>query len=112
VAGEDGTTYYIACSAATGVIQNVDTIVDAADTRFSSVATIAPQEAGQRATALYKGEIEEVKAVLTTHGEALYEVDVESSNGKGTATSEFNVWVDAATGRIHHVDIEYWEIGN
>jgi hypothetical protein len=30
----------------------------------------------------------------------------------GTVTAAWNVWVDAASGDIHRVDAEYWEIGD
>jgi hypothetical protein len=100
-------TYYAACSGVSGVMFGIDIIVAADDSRFAERATISPDQAAQTATAFYPGDVEEVKAILTEDGQALYEVDVEVED----ATGEFNVWVDAASGDLVRVDIEYWEIG-
>lgn len=48
-----------------------------------------------------------MKHLLLSNGPAAYEVDVEIEGADG----EFNVYVDAATGRISGVNVEYWEIG-
>jgi uncharacterized membrane protein YkoI len=102
-----GVTYYVGCDATTGVLQDIDIIVQPGDERFLALAQF--DEAHARATALaqYPGEIEEVKWVLTSRGNAWYEVDIELEGTEG----ELNVWVDAETGRIVRVDVEYWEIG-
>jgi uncharacterized membrane protein YkoI len=100
-------TYYAGCSGVSGLISGIDVIVAAEDGRFAGRAKISPDQAAQTATALYPGEVEEVKAILTEGGQALYEVDVEVED----ATGEFNVWVDAVSGELVRVDIEYWEIG-
>jgi hypothetical protein len=100
-------TYYAACSGVSGVMSGIDVIVAPDDSRFAGGAKISPDQAAQTATSLYPGEVEEVKAILTEGGQTLYEVDVEVED----ATGEFNVWVDAASGELVRVDIEYWEIG-
>ncbi len=105
---ENDTTYYVGCDAMSGVLQDVDILVDADDSRFSGKAKVSADQAGQAALALYPGEIEEVKSFLTNTGHAAYEIDVEVG---GEAGGEFNVWVDAASGEVYRVDVEYWEIG-
>lgn len=118
VSGDDGSTYYVGCNGELGTIQYVNVIVSADDERFASRAQIDEAQARQTATAQYPGGVEEVKAVLTSDGQALYEVDVEAEEdaaageaGFGTGTGEFNVYVDAENNRIAQVDVEYWEIG-
>lgn len=104
---QGGVTYYAACSGVSGLISGIDVIVAADDSRFAGRAKISPDQAAQIATALYLGEVEEVKAILTEGGQAMFEVDVEIEDAAG----EFSVWVDAASGELWRVDIEYWEIG-
>lgn len=98
---------YVGCDAGTGRVGEVDAIVEADDPRWRAVAKIEEEKAVAIATERYRGEVEEVKRLLLGSGGAAYEVDVEVEGGEG----EFNVYVDAETGRILNVHIEYWEIG-
>lgn len=100
-------TYYAGCSGLTGKIADVDVIVSPADERFKARAKIDAKQAGEIATKLHPGEIEEVKAIFTSNGNVWFEVEVELQAGEG----ELNVWVDAETSRVVRVDVEYWEIG-
>ncbi len=102
----DGVTYYVGCNALTGLLGDVDVIVDADDERFTSQAQVDERAARETALTRYPGEVEEVKRHLTADGGIGYEVDVETDGG-----GEFNVWVDAHSGEIYRVDVEYWEIG-
>lgn len=106
VESESGPTYYVGCDATTGLIAGVDVIVRADDARFASVAQIGAQQAADAATRYYPVEVEEVKRLLLSTGQAVYEVDVEFE-----PEGEFNVYVDAANGEIFTVNIEYYEIG-
>lgn len=106
VESESGPTYYVGCDATSGLIAGVDVIVNADDERFVAVAQIAAEQAADTATQRYPGEVEEVKSLLLSTGQAVYEVDVEFE-----PEGEFNVYVDAASGEIFAVNIEYYEIG-
>jgi hypothetical protein len=64
----------------------VDLIVEADDPRWTAMAKVDEAAASKAATEDYKGEVED-------------------------ADGEFNDYVDAATGRIMQVSIEYWGIG-
>ena len=99
--------YYVGCDATTGMIGEVDLIVEADDPRWTAMAKVDEAAASKAATERYKGEVEEIKRLLLSNGLAAYEVDVEVEDADG----EFNVYVDAATGRVMLVNIEYWEIG-
>ena len=107
IIGAGDIEYYAGCDATTGMIGEVDVIVDADDPRWTAVAKVDQAAASKAATDRYKGEVEEVKRLLLSNGGAAYEVDVEIDDASG----EFNVYVDAASGRITQVNIEYWEIG-
>lgn len=107
IIGSDGIEYYVGCDATTGMIGEVDLIVKGNDPRWTAVAKIDEAAAKKAATDRYKGEVEEAKRLLLSNGAAVFEVDVEVSDADG----EFNVYVDAVTGAIMAVNIEYWEIG-
>jgi uncharacterized membrane protein YkoI len=107
IIGAGGIEYYVGCDATTGLIGEVDLIVKADDPRWTALAKVDEAAAKKAATERYKGEVEEVKRLLLSNGGAVFEVDVEVDDGDG----EFNVYVDAATGSITLVNIEYWEIG-
>jgi uncharacterized membrane protein YkoI len=100
-------TYYVGCDATSGLLREVDILVSMQDPRWTSIAKIDEAAARVAATERYKGKIEEVKRLLLADGSAVYEVDVEVEGAAG----EFNVYVDAVTGKIVRVNIEYWEIG-
>lgn len=109
---DDIDVYYIACNAQTGLIQGVDKIAGEEDSEFSSMARIEDEQAGRIATNRYPGEIEEIKGILRANGDAMWEIDIEREEGAGIAfPSELNVWINAQTGTIEEVVIEYWEIG-
>lgn len=72
------------------------------------MAKVDEAAAPKAATEHHKGEVEAIKRRLLSNGLAAYEVDVEVEDANG----EFNVYVDAATGTIVQVNIEYWEIGH
>ena len=101
-----GATYYVGCSAGTGLISAVDLVVKADDPRWTAVAKITPEQATSAALARYPGEVEEIKRLLLQSGPAVYEVDIEIPGGDG----EFNIYVNAADGAIVQVNVEYWEI--
>lgn len=102
-----GGTYYVGVSGTTGLVSEVDVIVAADDPRWTAVAKVTEDKAKEAAAAHYKGEVEEVKRLLLSDGSAAYEVDVEIEGAGG----EYNVYVDAASGAIKLVNVEYWELG-
>lgn len=106
VESESGPTYYVGCDATSGLIAGVDVIVNTDDERFAAVAQITAEQAADTALQRYPGEVEEVKSLLLASGQAVYEVDVEFE-----PEGEFNVYVDAASGEVFTVNIEYYEIG-
>ncbi|WP_075214080.1 PepSY domain-containing protein [Mongoliimonas terrestris] len=99
--------YYVGVSGLTGLVSEVDVIVDDDDPRWTALAKVAEADATKTATASYAGEVEEVKRLLLADGTAAYEVDVEIAGAGG----EYNVYVDAATGLLKLVNVEYWELG-
>jgi uncharacterized membrane protein YkoI len=103
----DNVNYYVACNATNGAIQDVDILVEPGDERFAARSRYDEAAARAAVLAQYPGEIEEVKWFLMHSGHVWYEVDVEIVGTDG----EFNVWIDAETGGIVRVDVEYWEIG-
>lgn len=102
-----GGLYYVGVSGMTGLVSEVDLIVSADDPRWTAVAKVTEDQAKDVAAGAYKGEVEEVKRLLLSDGSAAYEVDVEVAGGTG----EFNVYVDAVSGALKLVNIEYWELG-
>lgn len=102
-AGEQ--TYYVACDALTGTLNAVDVIAAANDPRWQE-AKLDEKRAQEIALQRYPGQVEEVKRLLLSHGGMAYEIDIVPPGGQG----EFNVYVDAVSGRISTVNIEYWEV--
>lgn len=102
-----GGLYYVGVSGLTGLVSEVDLIAEADDPRWTAMAKITEDQAKDVAAGAYKGEVEEVKRLLLSDGSAAYEVDVEIAG----ATGEFNVYVDAASGTVKLVNVEYWELG-
>lgn len=107
IVGTEVDEYYVGCNATTGALSEVDVIVGEQDQRWTAVAKVDEAAATKVALDRYKGEVEEVKRLLLSDGSAAYEIDVEVADADG----EFNVYVDAATGSLTLVNIEYWEIG-
>ncbi|WP_181703673.1 PepSY domain-containing protein [Chthonobacter albigriseus] len=99
--------YYVGVSGTTGLVTEVDVIADDDDARFKALAKISEDDAKAAAMANYKGEVEEVKRLLLSDGTAAFEVDVEITGAGG----EYNVYVDAASGKVKLVNVEYWELG-
>jgi uncharacterized membrane protein YkoI len=87
IIGTSRDTYYVGCDAVTGLIGEVDVIVEGGDPRWQAVAKVDESTAVKTATERYKGEVEEVKRLLLASGGAAYEVDVEIGNADG----EYNV---------------------
>lgn len=102
-----GATYYVGVSGTTGLISEVDVIVDDDDERWKAVAKVSEADAKAKALAQYAGEVEEVKYLLLSDGSAAYEVDVEIAGAGG----EYNVYIDAVSGNVKLVNVEYWELG-
>jgi len=107
IVNAQGATYYVGCSGHTGLVSQVDVVVQADDPRWVAVAKVTEEQATALATSHYPGEVEGIKRLLLASGGAAFEVDIEIPGGNG----EFNVYVDAADGRIGPVNHEYWEIG-
>lgn len=102
-----GATYYVGVNGTTGLVSEIDVIVDDDDERWKAAAKVTEADAKAKAMSMYAGEVEEVKRLLLSDGSAAYEVDVEIANAGG----EYNVYIDAASGNVKLVNVEYWELG-
>lgn len=104
VEADSGDKLYVGCVAASGILATVDVIVEEGDPRFPN--GITEDDAAAAALQRYSGAVEEVKRLLLEDGSAVYEVDVEAE-----PNAEYNVYVDAETGTVKSVNMEYLEIG-
>ena len=76
------------------------------DPAFKAKAKITEAEAKNIALKAYPGEIKEVEYEIEPNGDASYEFDIITKDGK-----EMKVEVDAATGKIVEASEELYQIG-
>jgi len=104
---KDGKAWDIECDANTGKIVEVEEEVrNVDDPAFKGKRKISEAEARAHALSKYPGEIIEVEYEIEANGDASYEFDIITKDGK-----EMKVEVDASTGNIVEVSEEIYQIG-
>lgn len=107
VRGDDGEQYDIECDAAAGKVIEVETeVANARDTRFAAKMKVSQTDAEKTALAAYPGTITEVEFEIEPNGDASYEFDIVTADGR-----EMKVEVDATTGQIVEANPELYQIG-
>ena len=76
------------------------------DPRFASKAKVSLEDAKKIALAAKPGEIIETETSIEPDGSISYEFDIKGTDGK-----EWEVEVDAVTGKIVEIEEEVYQIG-
>ncbi len=105
---KDGKEWEVECLAKTGkVIEEEQEVANADDPAFKAKAKITQDEAKKIALAKYSGEVVDSEFSIESNGEASYEFDIKTTDGK-----EMEVEVDAATGKLaENPEEEIYQIG-
>ena len=106
IKGKDGKEWEVECDAKTGKVTEEEEEVDAKDTRFASKAKVTLEEAKKTALAAHAGEVIESETSIEADGSISYEFDIKGKDGK-----EWEVEVDAVTGKIVETEEEVYQIG-
>lgn len=97
----------IECDADSGEIIEVEMeVTTPRHPAFQAVMTVSESQARKTALEAYDGIIIETEYEIESDGLAVYEFDVKQADGK-----EMKVEINAATGELHEVNLEYWQIG-
>jgi len=88
------------------IIEIEEEVFGTADKRFVDYMRIGLNDAKAIALKHYPGEIIEVEYELEESGVAVYEFDINTDAGK-----EMKIEIDAASGALHEVTEELWQIG-
>lgn len=107
ILGKDGREWEVECDAKTGKLLETEEEVAADSEAFTSKAKVSLEEAKATALARYPGEVVEVEYSIESDGTPVYEFDIVAANGR-----EWEVEIDAVTGRILEVEEETFQIGN
>jgi uncharacterized membrane protein YkoI len=105
----DGTVWDVECDARTGKITEIEREVkNANDPLFKAKSKISLEQAKRIVLKAYPGTINdaEVEFEIEENGNASYEMDVLTKNGK-----EMKIEVDATTGKIVEANEELYQIG-
>lgn len=105
---KDGKEWEVECLAKSGkVIEVEQEILSADDPAFKAKAKVTAEEAKKTALAKYPGEVIESEMSIESDGNASYEFDIKTANGK-----EMEVEVDATTGKLSEdPEEEVYQIG-
>lgn len=106
IIASDNSVWNVEVNAKTGHIQEIEKQVGPEDPAFKSQAKITLKQAEDIALSFMPGKIDRREYVIEPDGMAAYEFDIISVYG-----TEFKVEVEAATGKLHNIDPEHWEIG-
>ena len=80
--------------------------IDAKDPRFASKVKVTLEDAKKTALAAKPGEVIETETSVEADGSISYEFDIKGKDGK-----EWEVEVDAVTGKIVETEEEIYQIG-
>lgn len=106
ILAKDGKEWEVECDATTGkILETEEEVAEGADA-FKSKAKLSLDEAKAVALAKYPGEVVEVEYSLESDGTPVYELDIVAKSGK-----EWEVEVDAVSGKIVEVEEETFQIG-
>ncbi len=106
IKGADGKEWEVECDAKTAKIIEEEEEVDAQDARFKSKAKVSLEDAKKAALAAKPGEVIESETAIEANGNASYEFDIKGKDGK-----EWEVEVDATTGKVIETEQEVYQIG-
>jgi len=106
IKGKDGKEWEVECDAKSGKVTEEEEEVDINDPRFASKAKVTFEEAKKTALAAHPGEVVESETSIEGDGSASYEFDIKGKDGK-----EWEVEVDAVTGKIVEEEVEVYQIG-
>lgn len=106
IKGKDGKEWEVECDAKTGKVIEEEEEVDVKDPRFTAKAKVTLEDAKKTALAAHPGEVVETETSIEADGSASYEFDIKGKDGK-----EWEVEVDATTGKIVDEEVEVYQIG-
>jgi uncharacterized membrane protein YkoI len=106
IKGKDGKEWEVECDAKTGKVTEEEEEIDIKDPRFASKAKVTLEEAKKTALAAHAGEVIESETSIEADGSISYEFDIKGKDGK-----EWEVEVDAVTGKIVETEEEVYQIG-
>ena len=106
IKGKDGKEWEVECDAKTGKVTEEEEEIDIKDPRFASKAKITLDQAKKTALAAHPGEVIESETSIESDGSISYEFDIKTKDGK-----EWEVEVDAVTGKIVETEEEIYQIG-
>ena len=106
IKGKDGKEWEVECDAKTGKVTEEEEEIDAKDPRFASKVKVTLEDAKKTALAAKPGEVIETETSVEADGSISYEFDIRGKDGK-----EWEVEVDAVTGKIVETEEEIYQIG-
>ena len=106
IKAKDGKEWEVECDAKTGKVTEEEEEIDAKDPRFTSKVKVTLEDAKKTALAAKPGEVIETETSVEADGSISYEFDIRGKDGK-----EWEVEVDAVTGKIVETEEEIYQIG-
>jgi uncharacterized membrane protein YkoI len=106
IKAKDGKEWEVECDAKTGKLTEEEEEIDVKDPRFASKVKVTLEDAKKTALAAKPGEIIETETSVEADGSISYEFDIKGKDGK-----EWEVEVDAVTGKIVETEEEVYQIG-
>ena len=106
IKGADGKEWEVECDAKTAKLTEEEEEVDAKDPRFVAKAKVTLEQAKKTALAAKPGTVIESETSIEADGSASYEFDIKGKDGK-----EWEVEVDATTGKVIETEQEVYQIG-
>jgi len=107
IQGFDGKEWEIECDAKSGkLIEEEYEVANADDPAFKARAKVSLEDAKKTALARHPGDIFEIEYSIESDGTPSYELDIKTADG-----TEWEVEVDAVTGKILEEEREIYQIG-
>ncbi len=107
IKGKDGKEWEVECSAKTGkLLEEEQEVAGPDDAAFKAKAKVSMEDAKKTALEKRPGEVVEVEYSIESDGNPSYEFDIRDAKGK-----EWEVEVDAVTGKIIEEEEEVYQIG-
>lgn len=106
IKGKDGKEWEVECDAKTAKLIEEEEEVDAQDPRFKGKAKVSLEDAKKAALAAKPGEVIETETSLESNGNVSYEFDIKGKDGQ-----EWEVEVDAVSGKVIETELEVFQIG-
>ncbi len=106
IKGKDGKEWEVECDAKTAKLIEEEEEVDAQDPRFKGKAKVSLEDAKKAALAAKPGEVIETETSIESNGNVSYEFDIKGKDGQ-----EWEVEVDAVSGKVIETELEVFQIG-